>query len=1022
MIKIITTNSYFNIFNVLTEELKGVSLGLSGKNYVFCEEKISLLTERTISACYLGAFNTSVYSFGNYYAVNKRAKNTVSKEFASMVIRKLLSNLPLKTFNKNKQNLAPTIFELIIQLKSANVTVCDLELATKNTKGLLKNKLLDVLEVFTAYENYLKERDLTDQSAQLSFLKEIVKEDACMKGANVFVVGFMGFTAQIKEALLEILKTAKNVTFILTDGENKGAFVGETALVAKKLCERLSLSYTFKTIKTEYSKESEIIVNNLFAPTKIKAEKIDTDKIFVGGYFSTDEQARKICSIIKESVIDGKIRYKDVTIACVEPKMKDSLVKEFSLSGVPFALDDRKKPDNHPLVSLIYSYIEVFRKNFERESLLSFIKNPLVSNDKDLTDGFENYIYKYGVNYAQIKKPFTLELENPLTLEYEKMRAVVCSFLEYFSPLKLLEKLNVKEKLKELSNKLDLAGEKEISAVNEQIYAYVVEILNQINVVFEGEKIGYKEYKEVFSSGISALKISILPQYNDAVFVGDFKECAMVRAKYLFLAGLDDQVPGVKADVALLTDGDINALTESGVIIEPKIKIVNQRIREQTLLGVSAFSEKLFALYTSTSKTGNKNSQCDVVNFLYDTFNVSALPKTDEYLSLKSALRAFSVRCGEFANGLALELGEASAFYELNAKDCEKIVNRANKDVALCVNKNQEILASSIVSPTAIEEFYSCPYKYFISHGLKVKEREEDTVNALSFGNIAHEILQYAISKIDKLKTDEDVETALKEVKEKILADSRYSKFLNSPKSLYEVKEAFNETKKFLDKTLILSKKSAFKLGGGGLEVKFGKGGAYPEIPLLNGQVNLSGKIDRVDVYKDYCRVIDYKTGKVDDSEKSLFNGTKLQLYLYAMAIKDKKLAGAYYMPIKDGFDLEESPLLVGKNLDNDEILRAQDEDYSSGESKVLPLKAGRNKNVTTEQNLNALLKYAKLVCEKAITHMKEGFVAPTPYDGACEYCAYKAFCSNKEGVCRKIGAVSEEFIADAVKSEATDE
>ena len=46
---LIITNSYFNVFKVLTDKLNGKTNDLENKNLVFCEEKFSLMAERIIA-------------------------------------------------------------------------------------------------------------------------------------------------------------------------------------------------------------------------------------------------------------------------------------------------------------------------------------------------------------------------------------------------------------------------------------------------------------------------------------------------------------------------------------------------------------------------------------------------------------------------------------------------------------------------------------------------------------------------------------------------------------------------------------------------------------------------------------------------------------------------------------------------------------------------------------------------------------------------------------------------------------
>ena len=58
--------------------------------------------------------------------------------------------------------------------------------------------------------------------------------------------------------------------------------------------------------------------------------------------------------------------------------------------------------------------------------------------------------------------------------------------------------------------------------------------------------------------------------------------------------GLSSNVPEVKEDVALLSDSDINTLSEIKVLVEPQIRVINHRAREFTALGFASFKDKLY--------------------------------------------------------------------------------------------------------------------------------------------------------------------------------------------------------------------------------------------------------------------------------------------------------------------------------------------------------------------------------------------------------------------------------------------
>ena len=257
--RLILTDSYFNIFPLLTKNLCGKANDLTHKNFVFCEEKLTLMAERAIANAFTGTFNTEVYSFGNFLRAKKTVKGLLSKEGSAMAVKKILSELPLKCFNRAKINLAPTLFELISQLKSAKVSSDDLLCAAAETDGVLSNKLSDIADVFSAYESYLTSNGLSDQSSALYYLPEIIDGDQEIAKADVFIVGFSGFTAQIKSAVNSLIRKSRSVTAILVGGKNSFAFVNETSEAFKKLCEKQRVPCETETAVSDYCHGGTII-------------------------------------------------------------------------------------------------------------------------------------------------------------------------------------------------------------------------------------------------------------------------------------------------------------------------------------------------------------------------------------------------------------------------------------------------------------------------------------------------------------------------------------------------------------------------------------------------------------------------------------------------------------------------------------------------------------------------------------------------------------------------------------------
>lgn len=1035
MINLYLTDTNYNVFNVLCDLLKNKVNRLDGRNLVFCEEKVSLMVERTICARYGGTFNTEVYSFGNFLRLHKKAEKVLSKEGSAMVVKRVLSTASLNLFRNSATTLASSLFELIIQLKSASVTPLDLINASQKTGGVLKNKLVDIATVFESYEQYLKDNGFEDQSSMLDYLPPLFEQTPSLENADVFLVGYSAFTKQAKEAIRTLLRKAKSVTAVLVEGENHFAYLNETAEIFKKLCKEENLNLHIEQIKTDCACENQVIVKSLFNPL-FKSDKTQTQKIYGLTAKNVNEEIERLASVIKADVLAGKIRYRDASVAlCDSGLYKEEIKSCFDLLEVPYFLDEKKKPDNHPLVSLVINYIDIFRKGFEKTLVSSFVKNPLFCQDKTLADDFINYLKRNNLFYSGLKEKFDFSAKNPSQLEqFEGLREKFIRLFERFDFNFLFDQLSVRENLEQFSQQLKEAGEYDESAVNEQILDAILKILGEIDLLLGGVKLSLIELKRIFLSGISALELSIIPQYNDAVFIGGFKEASLYPAKYLFVPGLTSAVPNAKDDVALLSDGDIDALENVKVMIEPKIKVVNHRERENVALGISAFTDKLFLSYPLTAKDGKKNAKSEVYDSLSKLFAIQDFPKADGYYTKKQGKMTFAKACSDFYDGKICDFTEPSSYFEL-CKDKKELVGfaeRSGKQVKIKLEKNQRAVVNNVSSPTAIEEYYKCPYRAFLSRSLRIKESDEGEVNALSYGTFMHAVFAEYLARINEVKDIESSNALVEEICARLFIQDEYKRFTKDEGFSADLQRNVQECKKFCYKTFASKSNSQFSTDSGDVEAPFGRKpkndgkNYYPAITLADGKVKLTGVIDRIDTFGDYYRIVDYKTGSADASSEKLFTGLKLQLYLYAAAVgksnPDKKLAGLYYLPVHDEFSTEKNknkPLFVGKTLNDKDLITSQDKSLECGEKgQFLPIeiKDGAFKNVSSKENLQAMVDYALLLSENAVSQMVDGVIVASPYERACGYCPYRSLCGREEENGRKVKTVHDEHFYFAIQ------
>lgn len=1025
-------DSYHDIFTTLTTLLKDGDRSPDHKNIVFLEEKVSLMAERHISATLGGTFNTEVFSFGKFLRSKKPINSMLSKEGSAMVLKRIIHGLDLKCFSASKSTLAPSIYDLIIQLKSASLSEKDVMEAEQFTDGVLQNKLKDISLIFSEYEKFIEENNLIDQSKALSYLPEIIENDPEIRSSNVYLVGYVGLTGQAREIVKSLLKTAKSVTAILPNGNNKQLFVGETTEIFNRICHELGINLECEFIKSTRSIEGQIISDTIFSPISYKKVKTETENVFCTIKPTLYDEVKSVAEVIKASVMKKGIRFCDVNVALPDTELyKEAVKSTFSKLEIPFFIDEKKDVLNHPLVRLILSYIDATRKNLEKASLSAFYKNPLVIKDKKIADAFENYLLKNNVNYDKIKSPFTYTHENLETFEY--IRKNICLCFEKFDVLGMLDELDVKDKLIDFSSELKKVNRFEEAGVNEQIYDAVLGVLTEMNAILKGLPLTLKEFKDIFLSGVTALKLSIIPQYTDAVFVGGYKEVALSLSKYLFAVGLTSDVPSVKEDVAILTDSELDKLKNLKLLIEPKISIVNKRNYESTGLCLSSFKDKLFVSYPLTAQDGKDNVKSEIIDYLNNTFTVKDLRFADGFLTIKEGLLHFAKQCGLFTACKTDDIERAAAFYHLvktnpavasligGEKVVDDLLENANKEFKVRLSGNINTLFENTISPTTIESYYACPYKAFLSKTLKLNEREDGEVSPISVGNVEHRIFELFIKNLTDL-TEDGFEKAFEFAVKTTLSEEQFMAFTEDVETSETLERAIKESRIFCYK--MYQKQLLSKFVPTRFEASFGDGQYYPALKIANGKYKLKGKIDRVDEYGDYFRVIDYKTGGFDISDKALFRGTSLQLYLYSAVVSQKENkdpAGMYYYPVNESYKnkLEEVDAFEpkGKTLNDKEVIEAQDSSFAVyGKALgVSTLKEGRLSGGSSENSLSSQISYALKMCENATEQMSTGVVAPSPSEGECAYCKYKGLCENAYRFERSVGVVDQSVIESAM-------
>jgi ATP-dependent helicase/nuclease subunit B len=213
-------------------------------------------------------------------------------------------------------------------------------------------------------------------------------------------------------------------------------------------------------------------------------------------------------------------------------------------------------------------------------------------------------------------------------------------------------------------------------------------------------------------------------------------------------------------------------------------------------------------------------------------------------------------------------------------------------------------------------------------------------------------------------------------------------------------------------------------------ELAIGSSGIQPLTISLpdGGQVEIDGKIDRVDVMVregiSYLRVIDYKTGHKEFKLSDIIYGVNMQMLIYLAALSENggtrygevQPAGVLYMPAnrpvisasrstpKEKIVEEAAKKLRmdGLVLDDTGIITAMEH---SGQGKYIPvtLKDGvpsKRDHVVSSDELIGVMAHIKTLVGDMAQELHGGDVSAVPLSGgydACAWCPYAAVCGHEK-------------------------
>lgn len=312
-------------------------------------------------------------------------------------------------------------------------------------------------------------------------------------------------------------------------------------------------------------------------------------------------------------------------------------------------------------------------------------------------------------------------------------------------------------------------------------------------------------------------------------------------------------------------------------------------------------------------------------------------------------------------------------------------------------------------SISSLEKYSRCPFAYFLTYGLNMKEPIDYEFSQSRIGTLMHYVLETLVKRYRKAypnATDSEIEELLDHE-------------LSSVKAVYPL---LNDRLMSLKKRLL----KAIRCNLEQLRDMEAHSSLHPfecehefwwDINLKNVQMCLHGFIDRIDTNDDFMRIIDYKSSKKTMSETDFCAGMQLQLCAYALYVHEtwqRRMLGAFYYSFKqeninadagkikrrpigfvsyDNSDWEEQR----KNAQRlrgwvmDPAIEAMDDDGTH----IYGVKCNKKQEIkaTKMYPIEDLKRLMMNVLEHISKQILSGHIACEPSEDACTFCPYHDIC-----------------------------
>lgn len=1013
------------------------------------------------------------------------AARPLTSQARDMIVHRLLcenaDKLSIFSSTAQRQGTAVSIAQTISELQKYGKAPEDVETLINQLKSkseLTCGKLSDINLIYKQYLAFV-EGNFINSDNQLNLAKDSVSQNDFLKGCSLWVDGFAGFTTSELLMLGELLKVSSSakIALCLDPAALENDYAGIFEPTAKTYSDLLSF---VKSLNLQIDKPLILSKQNRFQNSKAIAhleknifnlEQVPPisceNNIKITACAKTrlevDYVARRICALVREK----NYRWRDIAVIASDmDQYRHFIHAVFNDFHIPFFIDRRRDLQQYPAVELITSALKIAIDRFTTADVINYLKSDLACISRSEADLLENYCLAFGVegkdwltgekwDFAPKDDDFDNEKINAIrskaTEQLLNLRAILQSneklTAEEFcnAIFDFLDNLKLREQLTEWTKTALKNGRLDEAQLHQQFFSQFTQLMDDFVFIFKNSELKAAQYACVIGSMFGQITVALIPPALDQVLVGSIERSRHPDLKAVFLIGASQkQFPIPVSYDNILTDSDRKITSDAGFELA---RSGATQLMERRYLAYIAFTRPAECLNITYPLADEKGSEVQP-SFLIEQLKTLFTDLDDEkYFGSNDFENLYSV--SDLTSLLAARLGRDN-FTQPDATDakCKWLLDEASKNydfskVRLGIDyantaKLEKFTADGVLktSATKLKSFASCPFKHFMEHILKLKERRIFELEPFSKGLFFHKVFEILFGRLKEKgqnfasagkdllseRTDKAVE--------KLLAEDNFLKsFAKRTKhnSFIVLSSAEMVKDAILEFAQISAAGNFTQIAS---ETGFGGKSVLPAVELKTDdgkKIIVEGKIDRVDVHchndNCYCLVVDYKTSQTTINWPLFGKGLDLQLPIYLLAIRSKNIdshrnlipLGAFYFQIQvspESADLDE----IERNGDkirrkpkgffNGNYFNYIDKEIQNGYSSYYSFRITQNdrqfgvyesSSLLRDSHFESMIKFAENKLKELGSRILAGEIDIKPYKfektTACANCIGKSFC-----------------------------